>query len=162
MKRPNRPPKVRWLTALAVSAVIFFGSGCASFNRAWRAAGRQPVREHSMEGRWEGRWVSEVNGHNGRLLCLMTSWGDGQYAARFRATYLGVLRFSYTVTLAAEQREGVWHFTGEENLGKLAGGVYRYAGQAAPTEFHATYHSKYDHGVFQMRRVGGDDRAGDH
>ncbi len=63
-----------------------------------------------------------------------------------------MFRFSYAVPLQFEQRDGVWQFTGEENLGKMAGGVYRYEGHVSPTNFFSTYQSKYDHGTFQMRR----------
>jgi hypothetical protein len=34
----------------------------------------------------------------------------------------------------------------------MAGGVYTYEGSASATNFTSTYNSKYDHGVFQMRR----------
>jgi hypothetical protein len=104
-----------------------------------------------MEGRWEGHWLSHVNGHTGKLRCIL-SQEDDTYAARFRATYKKILRFSYTVPLQVEQTNGVWHFHGHEDLGKLAGGVYSYEGTATPTNFHSTYNSKYDHGVFEMQR----------
>lgn len=136
-----------------LGVLLCLTGGCSSFNRAWREVGRQPTQTDSIEGRWEGRWLSEVNGHQGRLRCLMTRQTDGDYAARFRASYMKVLRFGYAVTLNVELRDGVWHFHGEEDLGKLAGGVYRYAGRATRTDFHSSYNSKHDHGTFEMRRV---------
>src|SRR5262245_49499068 len=105
-----------------------------------------------MEGRWQGHWLSDVNGHNGALLCIVTRQENGDYAARFRATYLKVLKFGYTVPLKVERTNDVWHFSGEENLGSMAGGVYEYDGTATPTNFHSTYRSKYDHGIFDMTR----------
>ncbi len=143
----------RPLTVFAIGALCLLLCGCSTFNRAWRAAGQQPISESPIEGRWEGRWVSEVNGHEGKLLCLVSRRTDSEYAARFRATYLKVLRFSYTVPLSVEHREGVWYFHGEENLGKMAGGLYHYSGRATQTNFHSSYRSKYDHGVFEMRPV---------
>ncbi len=139
--------------ALLVGALLCLVCGCSTFNRAWREAGSQPDPANSIEGRWEGRWLSGVNGHNGRLLCLMSRKPDGDYAARFRATYWGILRFSYTVTLKVERLDDGWHFRGEENLGRLAGGVYHYSGRATATELHSTYSSKYDRGTFEMRRT---------
>jgi hypothetical protein len=62
------------------------------------------------------------------------------------------MKFSYTVPLKAALSNGVWHFRGEENLGKMAGGVYEYAGTATRTNFHSTYQSKHDHGIFEMQR----------
>ena len=138
-----------------IGTLLCLSCGCSTFNRAWHEAGCQPASTNSIEGRWEGRWISEVNGHNGKLRCLLSRYPNGDYAARFRATYLKVLRFSYTVTLKVDQRDDGWNFHGEENLGKLAGGIYRYSGQATQTNFHSTYDSKYDRGTFEMHRVDG-------
>lgn len=138
---------------LFVSTLLCLSCGCSTFNRAWRQAGRQPAPTNSLEGRWEGRWLSDANGHHGKLLCLVTRKPDGDYAARFRATYWRVLRFSYSVTLKVERHDDGWHFRGEENLGKLAGGVYCYSGHASQTGFHSTYDSKYDRGKFEMHRL---------
>lgn len=96
--------------------------------------------------------MSEVNGHNGELRCLISSKTNNEYAARFRATYMGFLNFSYTVPLQVEAHDGGWEFTGEEDLGKMAGGIYHYVGTATPTNFSSTYESKYDHGTFEMSR----------
>lgn len=96
--------------------------------------------------------MSDVNGHTGKLRCLLSAEDDNRYRAHFRATYWKVFRFGYAVSLQFEQRDGGWRFTGEEDLGKLAGGVYRYEGQATPTNFFSTYRSKHDHGTFQMER----------
>ncbi|HSJ04570.1 MAG TPA: hypothetical protein VK956_19020, partial [Verrucomicrobium sp.] len=42
--------------------------------------------------------------------------------------------------------------TGEHDLGKLLGGVYRYKGKASPTHFRATYECNLDNGVFELQR----------
>ena len=128
--------------------------GCSTFNRAWREAEYRPAEANSLVGPWEGHWRSEVNGHHGKLRCVISRRADGECAAWFRANYLTMLRFGYTVRLRVEHRDGAWHFVGEENLGKLAGGVYRYAGWATHTEFHATYDSATDRGRFEMCRPG--------
>lgn len=140
------------LGVVVAALLVLFACGCSSFNRDWKKAAQMPVTLASMEGRWQGRWLSDVNGHNGKLLCIMSRQENGDYAARFRATYWKVFKFSYTVPLKAERTNDVWHFRGEENLGVLAGGVYEYAGNATPTNFHSTYGSKYDHGIFEMTR----------
>lgn len=126
--------------------------GCCGFNRAWNKAGQPSVPADPIEGRWEGRWLSDVNGHTGRLRCLLTRNSDTNYTARFRATYWKIFRYSYKVDLAFEHRDSTWQFQGVENLGWLAGGVYQYAGSVSPTNFQSTYRSKYDHGVFEMTR----------
>lgn len=105
-----------------------------------------------MEGRWEGKWLSEVNGHAGKLRGLLSRESNEHYVARFRATYGKILHFSYAVPLTVQPHNGGWEFNGEENLGKLAGGVYYYEGRASPTNFFSTYRSRYDHGTFEMHR----------
>ena len=83
---------------------------------------------------------------------MLTRSSDTNYTAHFWATYWKVFRYSYKVDLDFEQRDGVWHFRGDENLGWLAGGVYRYTGTVSSTNFHSCYESKYDHGTFEMDR----------
>lgn len=93
-----------------------------------------------------------MNGHEGNLRCLITLKTNATCQARFRATYGKLLRFTYTVPLNLHPHFDGWEFDGEENLGRLAGGVYFYEGRANATNFFSTYRSKYDHGVFEMRR----------
>lgn len=126
--------------------------GCCSFNRAWNKAGQSPPGPNSIEGRWEGRWLSDHNGHTGRLRCVLSHKEGSTYSAYYWATYWKIFRYSYKVDLAFEPRDGVWHFRGEENLGWLAGGDYRYDGRVSSTNFYSTYESKYDHGTFEMNR----------
>lgn len=142
----------RWPATLTGLSVALLVCGCSTFNRDWRAAANQPVATNSMEGRWEGQWLSHVNGHTGNLRCLLSHESDTRLLARFRASYWKIFRFSYSVPLQVRGGDGGWEFSGEENLGKLAGGVYRYEGRVTPTNFHSTYTSKHDHGVFEMSR----------
>jgi hypothetical protein len=144
----------RWsshLTGFAAIALLLL-CGCSSFNSDWRRVAKQPSSQDSIAGRWEGRWVSDVNAHTGTLRCIITAETNGICQARFRATYRKILSYSYTVPLKVEQRGDVWIFSGEEDLGAMAGGIYRYQGTATATNFHSTYDSKYDHGLFEMRR----------
>lgn len=140
---------LRWL---GVSLLMALLCGCSSFNRAWHKAGSAPAATDSIEGRWEGHWLSDANGHTGKLRCLLSRDADGEYTAWFRATYWKILRFSYRVPLQVEAHDGVWLFSGSEDLGSMAGGIYHYTGSATPTNFHSTYRSDYDHGIFQMSR----------
>lgn len=139
----------RWIFSVALVLLV---CGCSSFNREWKRAGKQPAPTDSITGRWEGHWLSDVNAHTGKLRCIVTHQTNDLYAARFRATYKKILRFSYTVPLTVNASNEVWHFRGEEDLGALAGGIYRYVGSATATNFHSTYDSKYDRGVFEMQR----------
>jgi hypothetical protein len=149
---PQFAVKLRRFAILGMLLVL--GSGCSSFHGEWRRAGAQPERPGTLTGRWEGRWTSDFNGHNGKLRCLISQDAEAQYAARFRASYLGVLRFEYTVPLQVAQQSNRWTFQGEADLGKLAGGVYRYDGAITEgTNFHSSYRAEIDHGFFQMQKV---------
>ncbi len=97
--------------------------------------------------------MSEVNGHTGRLRAILSPTGAQSYRARFHARYAGILSFGYTVELTAtNDSTGRAHFRGSADLGKLAGGVYTYAGRADARRFEATYQSRADHGRFELRR----------
>src|ERR1051325_10046821 len=123
---------------VVLPAVVLFGAGCSSFNRDWKKTGRSSAAAAGLEGRWEGQWISEVNGHHGRLRCIVQKQED-VYQARFRAKYRKILSFGYTVPLRAEPIDNGYKFRGEADLGTLAGGVYHYEGHADATSFFSTY-----------------------
>ena len=135
---------------LLLAAALLAG-GCTTFNHDWDAAA-QPPQPGDIQGRWQGVWVSEVTGHNDQLRAVITKKDGGDYTARFHAKYHKVMHFGYTVPLKVEAAGDEFKFSGQANLGWLAGGVYHYDGHAGATNFFSTYTSKYDHGTFQMNR----------
>jgi len=134
-----------------IPAIVLIGSGCSSFNREWKKVSQNHNPGSRLEGRWEGKWISDVNHHHGRLRCIASKDGD-VYRARFHAKYLKILSFGYTIPLKAEAANNGYKFRGDADLGSFAGGVYHYEGHADATNFFSTYASKYDHGTFQMQR----------
>jgi hypothetical protein len=62
------------------------------------------------------------------------------------------LSAEYGVTLHVKQRGPRFQFRGAANLGVW--GRYETTGYATRTQFRAAYRSKFDHGTFEMRRVG--------
>ena len=54
---------------------------------------------------------------------------------------------------ATERMGNRLQFKGQHDLGPLFGGIYRYRGEVTPSRFSATYDSRYDTGVFDLRRV---------
>ena len=140
-----------WIKATILSLLAVILSGC-SFSRDWRSSLKQPIPPSDISGPWEGTWVSDVSGHDGRLRCLITKKSDAEYDARFQAKYKKILTFSYSVPLQARRTGNSWRFDGEADLGKLAGGLYTYSGAATPTNFFSTYDSKHDHGKFELTR----------
>ena len=142
----------RWLALPLALAFVLFATGCSRFNRDWKTAAAAAVPASTLEGRWLGTWFSEPSGHTDRLRCLITKQPDGQFNARFHAKYHKTFSYKYTVPLTVLEKDGVFTFSGEANLGWLAGGVYHYAGRATPTNYFSTYRCPYDHGTFQMTR----------
>lgn len=126
--------------------------GCSSFSRDWKAADRPAADPLGIEGRWIGTWQNTNNTHADKMRAVMTRTGDGIYNVHFHAKYKKVLGFKYRATFKGTAENGAFIFRGEEDLGVLAGGVYRYAGTVSPTNFYSTYESKYDTGTFTLRR----------
>jgi hypothetical protein len=148
MKAPARQTFALALTF----GLLLLANGCSSFNREWEKAAANHKLPNSLEGRWEGKWLSDKNGHTGKLLCLLTRESDTNYHAHFKATYWKIFRASYHVQFTGGMRDGVWNFHGDEDLGWFAGGVYHYKGRVTPTNFFSTYRSEYDHGTFELYR----------
>ena len=159
----------RSLAGLVIGLLLLTaGTGCA-FDRKWRAMKRAEFADNAaptpaadgLAGRWQGRWVSDVNGHSGGLRAIITPvpqtvTADQHYRAEFDASYMGLLRFGYGMTLVTKPGQDAAgspvSFHGEEDLGRMAGGLYRYKGTADGTTFNATYESKDDKGRFEMSR----------
>ena len=141
---------------IGLSLALLLGvTGCSTFQREWRAAGKAQPAANDIQGRWEGTWSSRTNGHHGRLRCLISKETDSQYLARFHANYHKILSFSYAVALTVRAADGAYQFQGDADLGRMAGGGYHYEGRATPTNFFSTYQAKGDGGVFEMKRPQG-------
>lgn len=145
-----------WRRLLLVLPLLLLGTSCGAmrFNRAW--SDYLPAGEPTgMAGRWDGEWRSEKNGHAGGLRCLMTLEDEAHCRAWFLSTYARVFRFQHeTLFRITAEEQGTLRFEGEQDLGKMAGGVYRYEGTVSGDSFRATFQAENgDHGVFEMQRV---------
>lgn len=148
----------------ATLCLALLAVGCSSFNSEWRqAASRKPSRD--LSGRWEGRWVSTRNGHNGELRAVITrqptvligmaspGWEKNlRFHALFHATYASMLTFTYPADFIAKKHGTRHEFQGATDLPAWAGGRYNYDGRVEGDRFIATYKSKYDDGRFEMKR----------
>ena len=127
-------------------------TGCSTFHREWETALAQPTPADEITGAWEGRWLSDKNGHTGRLRAVVRKSGPEEYDAHFHAVFWKIFRAAYHVPLQVDEDNGLFILSGKEDLGFLSGGTYTYQGEATPVQFFSTYKSKYDHGTFQMAR----------
>ena len=104
-------------------------------------------------GNWQGTWLSESNGHSGKLNARIHQVSPSQYRAVFRGTYFKVLPFRYATTLdVVGCGPGYVQLAGGKKLGPVMG-EFRYQACVSGNQFQATFRSKRDHGVWQMRKV---------
>jgi hypothetical protein len=128
-------------------------NNATDFKQRWSQRAPPPAASNGLQGRWQGEWVSEANGHRGALRCLLARGETGDYSATFHAIYAAILRVCYTVPLRGQWGEGRLKLAGDHDLGPLAGGIYHYEGEANEREFICLYSCKYDHGSFRLKPV---------
>ncbi|HEY0551552.1 MAG TPA: hypothetical protein VGF13_18250 [Verrucomicrobiae bacterium] len=150
---------MKQLFRLTIIVAAFILTGCSAFNYEWRQAAKQPgaASARDITGRWEGRWSSKSSGHENKMRALIARRDTNHYDVKFHAAYKVFkfipVRFGYTVRMETKpSTNDSVAFRGSEDLGGLAGGVYTYEGHADATNFFSTYKSKYDRGVFEMKR----------
>jgi hypothetical protein len=137
------------LIAIVLSAVA---TGCSSFDRQWQAAANPPAG--GIEGRWQGHWTSQQDGHTGTLLCVIRKTGPDAYTATFDATYESIFHFTYDARLEGRKAGDQVYLIGDQNLGWPVY-TYHYAGMGSPAQLYCTYHARDDHGYFALARPGG-------
>ena len=93
------------------------------------------------------------------MRCIVTRTGtnwhvDPGSAHRFHyhATFMKFLSATYDVLHLVNQKKDTFVFSGDQEISGKGSGVYHYEGHATPLEFHATFRSASDHGVFEMKR----------
>lgn len=132
-------------------------SSCAGsrFEREWNSDRRESAQ--GLTGSWEGKWLSESTGHEGKLRCIVKSVNGWQndYAFQYEATWGKFLRGIFTIQCKAEHTgPRQWKVNGSKDLGKLLGGEFSHHAEITPLAIHAQYHSRLDHGVMDLRRAG--------
>jgi hypothetical protein len=140
---------------LVILSSLAFLAGCSSFNQQWKQAASN-TGPGDIAGQWQGRWRSDKDDHTGDLKCIVTKLDGDRYCAYFVATYWKIFKFAYEAELSGKSDGNAVHLYGEQNLGALAGGIYKYDGTATSTDFNCKYSSKYDYGKFIMTRPVGD------
>ncbi len=151
------PVSTRWAPAALALALLCF-SGCSAvsgFRRDFNAPCCSNPCGDGLAGCWEGCWESHCTGHHGVLDAIITQVDANHYCVRFHGTFFKFVPFEYSIILTAQPDGERFILSGQKDLGKLAGGVYRFEGYATASHFHADYTSCKDRGVFIMSRRGG-------
>jgi hypothetical protein len=125
----------------------------SAFQHEWRRYQTLPNASDGIAGRWVGEWISEHSGHRGELRCVLTPISLELHRAFFYATFSRLFRVGYVTELKAERCGDRTCLRGEEDLGALAGGIYRCEGEVSGTNFDCKYSCKYDHGIFRLKRL---------
>ncbi|MFV1994279.1 MAG: hypothetical protein ACC661_02490 [Verrucomicrobiales bacterium] len=146
----------RLLHLALCGSLLAFIAGCASpdFAASWKKTSTTPPPE-SIEGAWEGSWTSLGSGHTGRLRCLVTRAPETSpqaYNFHYWASWAKVLSGEFQVTYEVEQDGDLYRFSGEQDLGKMLGGVFTHTGEATRDRFEASYEARVDHGTFVLSR----------
>lgn len=136
---------------LVILSSLALLAGCSSFNREWKGAAIA-TSPGEIQGKWLGHWRSDKDDHTGALQCVVTKGAGDTYCAHFVATYWKIFTFAYVAQLRGTPDGDAVKLSGDQDLGSLAGGIYRYEGSATNTDFNCTYSSKYDHGKFILSR----------
>ncbi|WP_138087703.1 hypothetical protein [Phragmitibacter flavus] len=144
---------------LILALTLFLTSCAIPYNHAWNqaAATSSTTAPTDLSGAWQGTWRSEGTGHHGKLRAIVSPDPDPKqpnaWTFRYHATWAKFLSGGYKAHhIATPQPDQSYKISGEQNLGKLFGGIFKYDGNATSTHFKATYQSKADHGVFELTR----------
>jgi hypothetical protein len=141
--------------ALLVCLLGFALAGCSHFEKRWNAPVQQskgPLAE--LEGRWSGRWVSETNGHEGALRCIMSPTSSpGELECQYHAVWAKVLRGTFTIHCRpVRQSDGSWKIIGSQDLGTAFGGLFNHEGTIRSGVFEARYKAAGDFGKLKMQQ----------
>jgi len=143
--------RVQSLNGLLAAVILLATCGCSNIDQQWQAAGDHPK---GIEGRWQGIWKSEQDGHSGALRCVIRQTGPETYDCLFNATFWSIFRFTYEAKLTGRAVGEQVYLMGDQDLGWPMG-PYHYAGSANPRQFYCAYHARDDHGFFALARPGG-------
>ena len=150
----NRSGVPRFLGLLLLAVCAISSLGCSLFNRQWNALESASLDQGSAAGqRWEGIWRSDVNGHEGKLRCIVLPQEADASLFRFSATWGPGIVSDYDIQMVTQpDGEAGQAFEGEMDLGWLMG-RYSCKGRITGDEFRARYESEQDRGIFEMKLV---------
>lgn len=131
-------------------ALALLVPGCRSFEKDWREAraGAAAVDPRGLAGAWSGAWQNTNNTHGGPLRAVLWRVDDGDYRARFHASW-GRRSGSFQTRLKGGWTNGAFVFSGTR---RVFGVPIRTAGRADATRLESGYDSPLDRGTFTLGR----------
>lgn len=114
-------------------------------------AGSAAAQPPDLTVRWDGYWVSDVNGHTGPLHARFRQLDADTYRVAFRGRFAKIVPFWYATKLEVTGTgDGVVLLGASRQLPLL--GEYRTNAIVTATNFDATFTSRKDSGRFVMTR----------
>ena len=136
-----------------LSLLVLSSCSGVRYEKNWTTALSKPAK--GISGCWEGKWISEANGHTGALQCVVSQVSDkpNHYLFHYRATWVKILRAAFTIECAAKQgSNGTWTVSGEKDLGPAFGGVFSHTATITQQALQARYSAKLDRGKMELIR----------
>lgn len=151
-------PVINLMWKLLPCLLAAFLASCSgvSYDRQWKAAQSRASSVSSPEGCWEGTWKSDVNGHEGKLRCIVTSKDAARsdYEFHYHATWAKFLTGTFSVICHADrQKDATWKVSGSKDLGAIFGGVFHHEATISPVKLQAKYSATLDRGRMELSRV---------
>ena len=137
---------------LAFAACFLASCAAPNFDKRYAealAAAETPY--DSVEGPWEGTWLSGHNQHTGELKAIVTkrSGKKNRYQFVYWATW-AKMKGTFKFEGDAERKCGAVHISGSKRLGLFK---YNHDARMTPTKFEATYGTDAkDFGTFELSR----------
>jgi len=136
---------------------LLISCGGRNFDNSWQRSNKKYNigGKYAVTGPWEGTWLSDSNGHKGKLRCIITPLGgsqeSGSYLFRYWATWAGPLQGGFDAEFDIEKMGSQYHVQGTQDLGTF--GSFQHEGVIQGENFEATYRSSTgDHGTFNLHR----------
>ena len=144
--------KFRSLSLLmtAIVLVVALSSCGTSFRSDWNAARAKDYRAGGIEGAWEGFWLSAVNGHAGKLWCVIKEGSSNERTFDYRATWKRILSAGFSAKHQLVRKGSATSFTVDHPIGSL--GTFHAEGTITADKFSACYEAAGDRGTFELRR----------
>ena len=140
------------IVASALGILFLIGTGgCESaFSKQWSAVMEQPAE--GFTGCWSGIWSNETRNWEGSLRCIITNKQEDEYTANLEAKWLAVFALRYSVDFQAVNHGGLWHFSGETDLGFFSDGLHSYSGKASNEKIYTTCQCAGGRGTIELHR----------
>lgn len=147
----NRMKFTRTLSLISAALFSFTFSSCGTaYHAEWSAARDKAQSPGNIEGAWLGLWQSSVNGHSGKLWCLIKDGPSNERTFAYRATWGRVFSGEFSATHHLHRSGDQTTFIVDQPLGRL--GKFHGEGTIVADKFSACYQAVGDRGTFELMR----------